>query len=128
MRDKIRTATESLWPDLATTLDALLTKIPGRCIRQRWGSLDEVEEFILARLVYLEALFVAIFGRDGEGRPGKRRRPPPKGPGADEQAKWQEDQKNYRLPYYLCVSTIYVNSYKHLLEYRPRTKTNKHGF
>ena len=51
---------------------ALFEKLPGRCLRGRWGSVDEVEGLYIKMRRYIGPLFAALFGANGEKLNKKR--------------------------------------------------------
>ena len=61
-------------------------RVPGRCLRGRWLSVESVEQIIIKAMDHLGEVFGTVFDR-----PAKRRRVG--GLGADEDVAWEEAQK-----------------------------------
>lgn len=85
--------------------DKFFNIMPGRPLRGRWGSIDELERLLISAMEYLPNVFFKLFeaprlaasakarGRGGRGR-GRGR---VHSVGDDEDREYQEKQKNYRL-------------------------------
>ena len=51
-----------------------LPNLPGRCLRGRWFSIDEVEEKEIAALPFLQVAFKKLFGKNGDDGPATKKR------------------------------------------------------
>jgi hypothetical protein len=71
------------------------TKLPCRCLRGRWGSIDEVEGLLIQVMPYLGPVLMGMYGADG-GRTNRKRKSGAALPGADDDQRYSEEQKNYR--------------------------------
>ena len=60
MLGKIQDAIAFLWKDDPASFGAC-SRRPGRCLRGRWGSCDEVEEIIISNLIFLPLVFAHLF-------------------------------------------------------------------
>ena len=71
-------------------------RLPGRLLRGRWGSIDAIEQILLNASQWLGNVFACLFLK--EEKPTAIKRCTPRRPdlGADEEAQFREDQKNYR--------------------------------
>ena len=47
---------------------------PSRCLRGRWGSCDDVEYVFIQVMMWIGAVFEAVFCKDGKGNNRKRKR------------------------------------------------------
>lgn len=56
---------------------AMFEKTPPRCLRGRWGSVDDVDASVISVLEFAYEVFLAVFGTDGAGgrRAAKRKAP-----------------------------------------------------
>jgi len=97
---KIRNKTSDTFPNDLNAMRAV-SKVPGRCLRERWGSIDGVEQILLKAFFILFVVLPMLFarelagdhgevvegrgrgrgGRGGRGRRGRAAVPP--GPGGD---------------------------------------------
>ena len=83
---KIKTAARETFPDCH-----LLDKVPGRCLKNRWGSVDSIERLLVsARSVVGKVFEIAV------GPLIKKIRRRVKGPAGGEEEYYQEQQRNYR--------------------------------
>eukprot|EP00959_Pyramimonas_sp_CCMP1952_P366743 7680972-Pyramimonas_sp.AAC.1 len=65
-------------------------RLPGRCLRGRWGSIDEVEGLLWSARHYIGRVFAKAFGGEKDN---KRKAA---GLGADEEQAHAQMQKDYR--------------------------------
>ena len=90
---KIR-ATLSAMPSVGPAIaHQVTTHLPGRLLRERWGSIDKVEQAITAVMMYLALAFKAIFPKTWMATKKKKESAHP---GADEDKIFQENQKKHR--------------------------------
>ena len=80
--------TAALELNLGETIAALFSTVPGRCLRGRWDSVDEVERVVLAVLLYAAAVFKHVFQKSGAATKKRKRA----GVGDDEANAYQEEQ------------------------------------
>ncbi|CAK0876362.1 unnamed protein product, partial [Prorocentrum cordatum] len=84
---KIMAAAESECDDGVAR--AYFSKMPGRVLKGRWGSIDSVEKMLTKASPYLPNVFRKAFPDGGRAAPAH-------GPAADEADQYAEDQKNHR--------------------------------
>jgi hypothetical protein len=75
---------------------------PGRCLRNRWGSIDSVEGILIKAMAYLPSVQDEVFEaalKSSELAAARKRKATV---GDDEDQKWADDQKAYRVT--ACVS------------------------
>ena len=94
--DKLKTFLDSL-PDAGSEVSLwVCARLPGRVLRGRWGSIDEVEELICPRLAWLKLAFVAIFVFSSSKKKRTKRRKK-QTPGQEEAQQFNDEQNKYRL-------------------------------
>ena len=97
--DKLKACLKSM-PDAGDGIaNWVCERLPGRVLRGRWGSIDEVEELISPKFAWLKVAFVAMFGLRSkvEKKRNAATRRKPLTPGNAEAQTFSEEQKNYRL-------------------------------
>ena len=124
MPRKIKAKAVSLWPNDPdyTIVEKEFSTVPGRCLRGRWGSEEGVALKIKRRIPYLGTIFKLLFSKELDKAAKKKT----KAPGAEEDVKWEEDRKTFRLnatkslnsPLYAvmnCVSVVGKGPLAHFL-------------
>ena len=103
---KISRAAAQLFGDMVA--NNIFGKMPGRCLRNRWLSIDGIEAIIFAAVRYIGRVFAAIWGYycdvpnlepapKAQGRrPRTRWSKKKKNPGAEEDEEFQERQRRTR--------------------------------
>ena len=95
---KIKTAATRLWNP--TVVSDFFTKIPGRVLRGRWGSIDAIEKIMSSAWRYISDTFKVAFPDASEERgddaPRKRIRRTKKTSAQEEDEEDQTQVRNYR--------------------------------
>ena len=90
--DKLKTFLDSL-PDAGSEVSLwVCARLPGRVLRGRWGSIDEVEELICPRLAWLKLAFVAIFVFSSSKKKRTKRKKK-QTPGQEKEQQFNDEQK-----------------------------------
>ncbi|CAK0874677.1 unnamed protein product [Prorocentrum cordatum] len=83
--------------EIPSVIKAAFKRKPGRVLRGRWGSVDDIESLLKWAMPHIQPVFEEVFERKIKAAEKALARKKKTDPGEDEGVAFQTDQKNYRI-------------------------------